>query len=335
MFKKIKLGVGLLAAGALLLSGCGATAEQGEAGSAQPGSAEPLTGLRFMVPNTAGSGYDTTARAAAKVMDDIKVTSNVEVFNLAGAGGTVGLSRTVSEKGNGKLMMMMGLGVVGAQYTNKTESKLDQTTPVAKLIEESGAIVVAKNSPYQNIQDLVAAWKKDPKSMAVGGGSSPGGPDHLLPMQLAQTVGVDPKQVNFISYDGGGDLLPAVLGGKVAFAASGFGEFLDQVEAGQVRVLAISGPSRVEAVDAPTLKESGIDLEFTNWRGVVAPPDISDADRTALVSAVTKMHDSPEWKEVLTKNGWTDAFVTGDEFGTYMADQTKRVEDVLTTLGLA
>ena len=129
--------------------------------------------------------------------------------------------------------------------------------------------------------------------MAVGGGSSPGGPDHLLPMQLAQTVGVDPKQVNFIAYDGGGDLLPAVLGGKVAFAASGYGEFLDQVEAGQVRVLAISGPARVEAVDAPTLKESGIDLEFTNWRGVVAPPGLSDADKATLVTALTKMHDIP------------------------------------------
>lgn len=333
MFTNVKLGIGLLAAGTVLLSGCGATAKT------EPGAgteaAGPVSGLRFMVPNTAGSGYDTTARAAAKVMDDTKVTTNVEVFNLAGAGGTVGLSRTVSEKGNGKLMMMMGLGVVGAQYTNKTEQKLDQTTPIAKLIEESGAIVVAKDSPYKTIEDLMAAWKKDPKALAVGGGSSPGGPDHLLPMQLAQTVGVDPKQVNFISYDGGGDLLPAILGGKVAFAASGYGEFLDQVEAGQVRVLAISGPSRVDAVEAPTLKESGIDLEFTNWRGVVAPPGISDEDKATLTAAVTKMHDSPEWKEVLTKNGWTDAFVAGDQFGTYMGDQTKRVEDVLTTLGLA
>ena len=292
MFKNVKLGIGLLAAGTILLSGCGATAnnEPGAAGSEASG---PVTGLRFMVPNTAGSGYDTTARAVAKVMDDTKVTTNVEVFNLAGAGGTVGLSRTVSEKGNGKLMMMMGLGVVGAQYTNKTEQKLDQTTPIAKLIEESGAIVVPKNSPYKTIEELVAAWKKDPKSMAVGGGSSPGGPDHLLPMQLAQTVGVDPKQVNFISYDGGGDLLPAILGGKVAFAASGYGEFLDQVEAGQVRVLATSGPARVDAVDAPTLKESGIDLEFTNWRGVVAPPGISDEDKATLTAAVTKMHESP------------------------------------------
>jgi putative tricarboxylic transport membrane protein len=333
MFRNLKLAVGMMAAGALLLTGCGATAKKDDAGGAD--SSKPISGVRFMVPNTAGSGYDTTARAAAKVMDDIKVTNNVEVFNLAGAGGTVGLSRTVSEKGNGKLLMMMGLGVVGAQYTNKSTDKLDKTTPIARLIEESGAIVVAKDSPYKTIEELVAAWKKDPKSMAVGGGSSPGGPDHLLPMQLAQTVGVDPKQVNFIPYDGGGDLLPAVLGGKVAFAASGYGEFLDQVKAGQVRVLAISGPSRVDAVDAPTLKESGIDLVFTNWRGVVAPPGISDTDKTALVAALTKMHDSPEWKEVLTKNGWTDAFVTGDEYVSYLGEQTKRVEDVLTKLGLA
>lgn len=334
MFKTFKLGASLLAVGALLLSGCGATASQNEPGGATA-SAQPISGLRFMVPNTAGSGYDTTARAAAKVMDDVQATDNVEVFNLAGAGGTVGLSRVVSEKGNGKLLMMMGLGVVGAQYTNKSDAKLDQTVPIAKVIEESGAIVVAKNSPYRNITDLVAAWKADPKAMAVGGGSSPGGPDHLLPMQLAQTVGIDPKQVNFVSYDGGGDLLPAVLGGKVAFAASGVGEFLDQVEAGDVRVLAISGPARVDAIDAPTLTESGIKLEFTNWRGIVAPPGISDTDKAALVTAVTTMHDSTEWKEVLTKNGWTDAFVTGDAFATYMDDQTKRVDDVLTTLGLA
>jgi putative tricarboxylic transport membrane protein len=336
MFSKLRLGAALAAATALLVAGCGATADKTTPGaSAGSSSNEPLTGLRFMVPNTPGSGYDTTARAAAKVMDDIQVTKNVEVFNLAGAGGTVGLSRMVSEKGNGKLLMQMGLGVVGAQYTNKSEAKLDQTTPIAKLIEESGAIVVPKKSPYKTISDLVTAWKADPKAMTVGGGSSPGGPDHLLPMQLAQTVGINPKDVNFVAYDGGGDLLPAILGGKVAFAASGFGEFLDQVEAGEVRVLAISAAERVAAVDAPTLKESGIDLVFTNWRGVVAPPGISDPDKQALSNAIAKMHESQEWKDVLTKNGWTDAYLPDAEFATFLTEQTTGVEDVLTKLGLA
>src|SRR4030095_11730259 len=144
-----------------------------------------------------GVEYATPPGGAAKVMDDIGATKNIEVFNLAGAGGTTGLARTVSEKGNGKLLMMMGLGVVGAQYTNESTAKLDQTTPIAKLIEESGAIVVSKDSQYKTITDLVKAWKANPKSLAVGGGSSPGGPDHLLPMQLAQAVGINPKDVNF------------------------------------------------------------------------------------------------------------------------------------------
>ena len=129
------------------------------------------------------------------------------------------------------------------------------------------------------------AWKADPSKLAVGGGSSPGGPDHLLPMQLAQAVGMDPKDVNFVSYDGGGDLLPAILGNKLGFAASGAGEYLDQIESGDIRVLATSGEKRLEGVDAPTLTESGIDLVFTNWRGIVAPPGIcaDPRPRTALL----------------------------------------------------
>src|ERR687898_3148817 len=186
MFTRSRWGIAALAAAVLAFSGCGATADRAEPG-AEGGEAtqqQAITGLRFMVPNTPGSGYDTTAREAAKVMEQIGVTKGIEVFNLAGAGGTTGLSRTVQEKGNGKLIMMMGLGVVGAQYTNKSTTKLDQTTPIAKLIEEAGAIVVAKNSPYKSITELMDAWKADAKGLAVGGGSVPGGPDPLLPVQL-------------------------------------------------------------------------------------------------------------------------------------------------------
>ncbi|MBY8872992.1 tripartite tricarboxylate transporter substrate binding protein [Micromonospora sp. PLK6-60] len=328
------LVMGVAAATALALGACGATADKNEAGGGD--GDKPVAGLRIMVPNSPGGGYDTTARTAAKVMEDAKIATGVQVFNLPGAGGTVGLQRTVNEKGNGKLAMQMGLGVVGASYTSKSAATLTQTTPLAKMIEEAGAIVVPKDSPYKTINDLVAAWKANPKGIAVGGGSSPGGPDHLLPMQLAQTVGIDPRQVNFISYDGGGELLPAVLGGKVAFGASGFGEFLDQVEAGQIRVLAVTSEAPIEALkDVPTLKSSGIDLVFTNWRGIVAPPEISDADKKVWIDVLTKMHESEEWKAELTKRGWTDAFITGDEFATFLTEQDKSVADLLKQLGLA
>ncbi|MDQ0635646.1 putative tricarboxylic transport membrane protein [Arthrobacter pascens] len=327
------LRIAAVAAGiALMATGCGAT---GGSSTSTSGSAGPLTGLQIMVPNTPGGGYDTTARAAAKVLDDEKIANNTEVFNLAGAGGTVGLARIVNEKGNGDLAMLMGLGVVGASYTNKSESKLTATTPLAKLIEEPGAIMVNKDSPYKTINDLVTAWKASPGSISVGGGSSPGGPDHLLPMQLAGAVGIDATKVNYVAYDGGGDLLPAILGNKLGFAASGAGEYLQQIQSGQIRVLATSGSKRLEGVDAPTLKESGIDLEFTNWRGMVAPPGISDADKAKLIAALEKMHGSNGWKEALKTHSWTDAFVTGDQFKSFLTEQDKRVADVLTKLGLA
>jgi putative tricarboxylic transport membrane protein len=326
--------VAAAAASMLAVSACGAT-KNDDTSAAADDSGKPVAGLRLMVPNAAGSGYDTTARTAAKVLEDAKIASGVQVFNLPGAGGTVGLQRIVNEKGNGKLAMQMGLGVVGASYTSKSKATLTQTTPLAKLIEEAGAIVVPKNSPYKSITDLVAAWKADPKGIAVGGGSSPGGPDHLLPMRLAKAVGIEPKQVNYVSYDGGGELLPALLGNKIAFGASGFGEFLDQVESGQVRVLAVTSEQPIGALkEAPTLKSSGIDLVFTNWRGIVAPPGISDADKQTWINVLSKMHDSAEWKAELTKHGWTDAFVTGDDFKTYLTEQDKAVADILDQLGL-
>ncbi len=329
----------VLAGAALALSACGVTGSDSapaDDGGGSTGSAEaqPLTDKRIMVPNSAGGGYDQTARTAAQVMEETGISSGLEVFNLEGAGGTVGLARVVSEEANGDLAMLMGLGVVGASYTNDSEATLTETTPLAKLIEEPGAIMVPADSEFETIHDLVEAWKADPGSLSVGGGSNPGGPDHLLPMQLAQAVGIDPTQVNFVSYDGGGDLLPAILGSKLDFATSGVGEFKDQIETGEIRVLAVSSEEPVEGIDAPTLTESDIDLVFTNWRGIVAPPGIEDADRDAWISALEAMHATPEWEEALETNGWTDAFITGDEYAEFLTEQDERVADVLTELGL-
>ncbi len=322
-----------LALAASSVAACGVTDKSSTDAAAD--TSKPMSDLRIMVPNSPGGGYDITARTAAKVMEDDDITSGTEVFNLEGAGGTVGLARTVNEKGNGDLAMLMGLGVVGASYTNKSKATLTETTPIVRLIEEYGAVMVPKDSPFKTIDDLVKAWKADPRSLSVGGGSSPGGPDHLLPMQLAQAVGVDPKQVRFVSYDGGGDLLPALLGDKVDFATSGAGEFKDQIANGDIRVLATSGDQRIDGIDAPTLQEAGIDLVFTNWRGVVAPPGISDAQRQRLIDAFQKMHDTQEWKDALKANSWADAFATGDEFGAFIKEQDKRVADTLGELGLA
>ncbi|QDY76052.1 Bug family tripartite tricarboxylate transporter substrate binding protein [Streptomyces qinzhouensis] len=293
-----------------------------------------IPGLRFMVPNTPGGGYDITARTAAKNAEDANLTHDIEVFNLPGAGGTVGLSRLVSEHGNGKLVMSMGLGVVGAVHANKTPKTLDDTTPIARLTQEQGIVVVSKDSPYKTIQQLLAAWKENPRKLTVGGGSSPGGPDHLAPMLMAQAAGIQPKSVNYIPFDGGGELLASILGSKVAFGVSGVSEYLDQIKSGELRLLAVTGAQRVPGLEAPTLREAGLDTEFINWRGIVAPPGLSDREREKLTSLVAKLHASPQWKDSLRKHGWNDAYLAGDEFGDFLEAQNKSVDQVLKELGL-
>jgi putative tricarboxylic transport membrane protein len=311
----------------LAVSACGAWPGAGD---------RPVDGLRIMVPNTPGGGYDTTARTVARVLEETGTASDVQVFNLPGAGGTVGLQRIVNERGNGQLVLQMGLGVVGATHVAHGTATVEETTPIARLIDEPGAVVVRKDSPYRTIGDLITAWKKAPARLRVGGGSSLGGPDHLLPMELARTIGIDPKKVEYVAYGGGGgDLLPALLDGKVDFATSGYGEFLDQIDAGQLRVLAVTSDKPVAALDGvPTLESSGIPLVFDNWRGIVAPPGISTADRNRWIDALTALHASRQWKAELTRHGWTDAFATGDTFKTYLARQDKAVADLVADLGL-
>jgi putative tricarboxylic transport membrane protein len=326
-----RLTVGTVAAG-LVLTGCGTTAE---GGSASESADVPLTGLRMLIPNSPGSGYDTTGREVAQVLEDEELSESIEVFNLEGAGGTVGLQRLVNEEGNAEMLMQMGLGVVGAQYSNDSAATLDQTTPVARLIEEAEAIVVPGDSPFQTLDDLVTAWKADPGNTPVGGASNPGGPDHLTPMLLAEEVGVTPSEVNYVPYDGGGELLAGILGGDVAFAATGVGEVTESAAGGDVRILAVTSEEAVEGVDAPTLTDEGVDLVFSNWRGIVAAPGISEEETQRFIDAITEMHGSDAWQQVLEDQGWTDVFITGNEYSDFLADESARVEGVMSELGLA
>lgn len=314
------------AAVAVALSSCGVT------------RGDDTRDIAMWIPNSPGGGYDQTGRAAVSVMEQEDITGgSFEITNILGAGGSVAMTRLMNTPGDEHTMMTVGLGVVGSLYSFGLDDKLQDATPLAQLIEDQEGVLVPADSPYESIDDFVTAWKKDPGSIAVGGGSSPGGPDHLFPMQLAKAVGIDPKDVLYVPYDGGGPLTSALLGKKIKVGFSGLGEFEGQIEAGELRALAVSGEERLtgESVkDVPTLTESDIDLVFTNWRGVLAPPDISDERRAELIAYLQEMHDSPEWQQALEDNGWIDAFKTGDEFGTFLEEQDARVASTLKELGL-
>jgi putative tricarboxylic transport membrane protein len=299
------------------------------------GGPRPVTGLRMLVPNTPGSGYDVTARSLVKAMQDADLADDVEVFNLPGAGGAVGLQRLVNERGNGSLLMQMGQGLIGAVHTQNVHVTLADATPIARLIEDAEAVVVPADSPFTNLAQLVDAWRADPRAVSVAGGSSPGGPDHLAAHLFARAAGIDPHGVDYLEFDGGGDLLAALLSGRAAFAVSSATEFLDQLRAGQLRVLAVTTADRVAGIDAPTLREAGVNLVFANWRGLLAPPGISAEDRRTLTALVDALHRSPEWQQILARPGVTDAYLTGDAFGVFLGQENERVGGVLNQLGLA
>lgn len=291
--------------------------------------------LRMMIPNSPGGGYDLTGRAVAQVMEQEGLTGRFEITNVIGASGTVAMQRLLNERGSNDLTMLMGLGVVGATYTNDSSARVSDATPIARLVEEQEGLLVPADSPFTTVDDLVKAWQADPRSVTIGGGSSPGGPDHLFPMQLAQTLGIDPKDVNYITYDGGGPLTTALLGEKIQVGMSGLGEFQGQIDDGSLRVLAVSGEERLAGLDSPTLTEAGIDLVFTNWRGILAPPGIDDEARQDLTDLLVEMHDTAAWRDALARNQWVDAFATGEEFETFLKDQDERVDSTLEELGLS
>ena len=189
-------------------------------------------------------------------------------------------------------------------------------------------------SPFQTVADFVAALKADPAKVPVAGGSA-GGTDHILFGLIAKTAGVPATSLSYVPFAGGGEALAALLGNQVAGGISGYGEFAEQVKAGTLRLLAISADKRLDGIDAPTLKEAGVDVELFNWRGVFAPPGVSDTDKAAMIDLVTKMANSASWQEELKNRNWTSILLTGDDFGKFVAEDTTRVEAILKDLGLA
>ena len=290
--------------------------------------------LSIMAPAGPGGGWDQTARSLQNALQTEKLATNVQVTNVPGAGGTIGLAQFVSQnKGKADALIVGGYVMVGAILTNNAPVTLDQVTPIARLTGEYEAIVVPTSSPIKTMGDLVAQLKADPGTVSWGGGSA-GGTDHITVGLIAKAAGVDPTKINYIPFSGGGEALAAIVGGKVTAGISGYGEFEQQVKAGKLRVLAVSSPERLPNVDGPTLKESGIDVEVQNWRGVWAAPDITDEQKASLISMIEKVNASKTWQDTLATKGWANTFLAGDAFADALKQEIEKTTAVLKEIGL-
>ncbi len=297
-------------------------------------AAAQIKNLELIAPANPGGGWDQTARAIQAALQQAGLASSVQVQNIAGAGGTVGLAQFVtSKKRRGDAILVAGQTLQGAIITNKSPVSLDDITPLARLVGEYEVIFVPTASPIQSMGDLVAKLKSDPGSVSWAGGSI-ASTDQILAGLIAKTVGADPAKVNYIAHSGGGEALGAILGGHVTVGIGGYGEYQSLIADGKVRVLAISSDQRLPGVDVPTLKEQGIDVTFFNWRGLMAPPGIREADLKVLADAVARMVASPAWKETVAKRQWTDLYQPAAEFTAFIRDDRAKMEGILTDLGL-
>jgi putative tricarboxylic transport membrane protein len=259
----------------------------------------------------------------------------VQITNVGGAGGAVGLPQFVNQwKGQDNALMVAGMVMVGALIANKTPVKLTQTTPIARLTGEYLALVVPAASPFKSAKDFADSLKADPTKVPVAGGSA-GGTDHILLGMIAKALGVPPTKVSYVAFAGGGPATAALLGNQVAAGISGYGEFSEQIKAGKLRLIAVSSGERLAGIDAPTLKEQGIDVELANWRGVFAPPGVSEAQRKNMISLVQTMASTPQWAEACKARDWTPITLAGDEYKTFLESETARIEGILKDIGLA
>jgi putative tricarboxylic transport membrane protein len=315
------------------VAACGQTA----GGGSDSSESYPQSRLSIMAPADPGGGWDETARALQQSIKEAKLGHGAEVYNVPGAGGTLGLSQLVSKhRGKDDQLMVMGLVMLGAVEANQSSVGLDQVTPIAGLTQEDEAIVVPAKSKYKTLEDLVADLKADPGSIAWAGGSA-GGTDQLLVGQLAKAVGADPGKTKYVAHSGGGEALTAILSGSVDAGVSGVSEFADQVEAGKLRALAVSGekPVDVGGTTVKSIRDQGIDVVMTNWRGIVAPPGLSEAQRKNVVAFVERLRATPAWQANLKRFNWAPLSTSGDAFSTFLKSEQARVKALASELDLS
>ncbi|MBQ4823507.1 tripartite tricarboxylate transporter substrate binding protein [Leisingera sp. HS039] len=322
-----KIGRRVLMAAAVAALGLGASAFAGE---------EPvLDSIHFLIPGGAGGGWDGTARGTGEALTKAGLVGNASYENMSGGGGgkAIGYLIENSESNHGTLMVN-STPIVIRSLTGVFPHNFRDLTLVAGTIGDYAALVVGKDSPIDSMEDLLAAFDADPRATAIGGGSVPGGMDHLVAAMVMEAAGKDPLDVKYIPYDAGGKAMAALLSGEIAALSTGFSEAVDLAAAGEIKIIGVTSEERVAAApDAMTMKEQGIGTTFVNWRGFFGAPGLPADKVTMYQAALSKMYDTPEWEDVRGRNGWVNIHNSGDAFKTFLEEQEQVIGDLMKKLG--
>jgi putative tricarboxylic transport membrane protein len=323
---RVTLGRRALMIAAAATLGLGAPVQAGE---------QVLDSIHFLIPGGAGGGWDGTARGTGEALTKAGIVGKASYENMSGGGGgkAIGFLIENADSQHGTLMVN-STPIVIRSLTGVFPHNFRDLTLVSGTIGDYAAMVVGKDSPINSMADLLAAYDADASATAIGGGSVPGGMDHLVAAMVMEAAGKDALDVKYIPYDAGGKAMAALLSGEIAALSTGFSEAVDLANAGEVKIIGVTSDARVDAYgDAPTMAEQGIDITFVNWRGFFAAPGLPDDQLAAYQAAIAAMYDTPEWEEVRARNGWVNIHNSGDDFRAFLEEQEKVIGDLMRKLG--
>ncbi|MEO0544814.1 MAG: tripartite tricarboxylate transporter substrate-binding protein [Pseudomonadota bacterium] len=302
---------------------------------AMAGGHQVVEKLHFVIPGGAGGGWDGTARGTGEALTESGIVGSASYENMSGGGGGKAIGYMIENAESlHDTLMVNSTPIVIRSLTGVFPHNFRDLTLVAGTIGDYAAIVAPADSDLNSMADLLAAYKAAPNDTAIGGGSVPGGMDHLVAAMVMKAAGEDPTGVKYIPYDAGGKAMAALLSGEIKALSTGFSEAVALAQQGEVKILGVTADDRVGAyADAMTMKEQGIDTTFVNWRGFFAAPGLPEDKLAMYQDAIAKMYDTDEWEAVRARNGWVNIHNPGDEFEAFLENQEQVIGDLMKELG--
>ncbi len=292
-----------------------------------------------IAPANPGGGWDFTCRQIGKILYDIgQVSTPVQVTNMAGGGGGLAYSHVVNERNTDNDLIVAASSATTTRLAQNAFGGMtaDQVRFVGAIGADPGVIVVAADSPYQSLNDMVEAMKADPGSVSFAGGSAAGGFDHLKVLQIAKRAGIDDiRAIRYIGVDGGADAITQTIGGFTTAMTGDMSEIVGFIKSGEVRALAVLTEERVPGFeDIPTAMEQGYDVVAVNWRGLYVPKGISDADFEAWGARLAAVAASDEWKAAMEANGLAPFTKVGGDFQSWVDGVIAETVDLSKEIGV-
>ncbi|MCU0763534.1 MAG: tripartite tricarboxylate transporter substrate-binding protein [Hydrogenophaga sp.] len=290
--------------------------------------------FNLLIPANPGGGWDLTGRALGEALLQAGQARTVTYENRGGAAGAIGLAQFANaHAGDPSALLVMGSVMLGGIITGKPPVGLEKIRPIARLTNEYNVFVLPPNSPLGSMQAVLQQFRQNPRTVKWGGGSR-GSTEHVAVHLLARSLGVAPRDINYIPFRGGGEAAAALMAGYLSVGGSGLSEFLPHIESGRMRPVAVTSAERLPGVDAPTLRELGHDVAIGNWRGVCAPIGLTAEQRGATTEAVRLALASESWTASLRRHRWLSEPLLGEAFEVFVASEFERLRTILAKAGL-